>query len=196
MPGAGSRSSFGLAYDAARRRLVLYGGFGTGNFDRTETWEWDGTSWSSTATLHGCVVRGGSATLSSFSGATAAVANASVLIATGSSFIGGNGAPGGNAGTFYIPPGNGGDAIALHNGAAAYLLGCTLSPGAAGTPGTGCPPGTPGQSVGGTGTANFLPGPAATLTTNSPVRTGQVATFDVGGPAGSGAPGAPALTAA
>ncbi len=39
-----ARYSFGMAYDAARERIVLFGGFtdpGTSN----ETWTWDGTAW-------------------------------------------------------------------------------------------------------------------------------------------------------
>ena len=39
-----TRSRFGLAYDSARRRVVMYGGELLGNpFD--ETWEYDGTDW-------------------------------------------------------------------------------------------------------------------------------------------------------
>lgn len=42
----GPRGGFGMAYDSARGRTVLYGGYGAN--DRTvtgETWEWDGTRW-------------------------------------------------------------------------------------------------------------------------------------------------------
>ncbi len=39
-----SRNGVGLAYDELRDRLVLFGGYESGdNFD--ETWEWDGTAW-------------------------------------------------------------------------------------------------------------------------------------------------------
>ncbi len=39
-----ARRNFGMAYDAARRRTVLYGGWvDTG--PENDTWEWDGTSW-------------------------------------------------------------------------------------------------------------------------------------------------------
>ncbi len=37
------RSGSGLAYDAARGRLVLFGGYG--GFPLAETWEWDGAVW-------------------------------------------------------------------------------------------------------------------------------------------------------
>jgi hypothetical protein len=52
--GAGAapppRSLSGAAYDAGRKRVVLFGGFGVGHSgDYTEelgdTWEWDGQSW-------------------------------------------------------------------------------------------------------------------------------------------------------
>ena len=38
-----ARSDCGLAYDEARRRLVLFGGTGPGALG--DTWEWDGTTW-------------------------------------------------------------------------------------------------------------------------------------------------------
>jgi len=34
----------GMAYDAARQRVVLFGGYGAGVF-HGDTWEWDGTAW-------------------------------------------------------------------------------------------------------------------------------------------------------
>ncbi len=35
-----------IAYDAARQRVVLYGGFaGIGGIPRSDTWEWDGIAW-------------------------------------------------------------------------------------------------------------------------------------------------------
>src|SRR5690349_2511224 len=39
--GPSPRSNPGLAYDAVRQRVVLYGG----NNGGTELWEWDGSSW-------------------------------------------------------------------------------------------------------------------------------------------------------
>ena len=32
-----------MAYDAARQRVVLFGGFGGGHLG--DTWEWNGTNW-------------------------------------------------------------------------------------------------------------------------------------------------------
>jgi len=43
--GPTSRSSFDVAYDSARERVVLRGGLGSGAV-LADTWEWDGTSWS------------------------------------------------------------------------------------------------------------------------------------------------------
>ncbi len=40
-----SRSGFGMAYDAARDKLVVFGGFFSGGPPFDETWEWDGVSW-------------------------------------------------------------------------------------------------------------------------------------------------------
>lgn len=34
-----------MAYDAARARVVLFGGVGVDSFERDDTWEWDGTNW-------------------------------------------------------------------------------------------------------------------------------------------------------
>ncbi len=42
--GPGKRFMHAMAYDAARRRTVLYGG-GDGTKDPDDTWEWDGKSW-------------------------------------------------------------------------------------------------------------------------------------------------------
>lgn len=36
-----------IAYDEARKRLIVHGGFGAGNVARGDTWEWDGSRWSS-----------------------------------------------------------------------------------------------------------------------------------------------------
>ena len=44
-PPGSQRAEFGMAYDAVRSRVVLFGGRqGTANYS-SETWEWDGTSW-------------------------------------------------------------------------------------------------------------------------------------------------------
>jgi hypothetical protein len=39
-----ARSSHALAYDSARKRTVLFGGW-SGSTSLTDTWEWDGQSW-------------------------------------------------------------------------------------------------------------------------------------------------------
>ncbi|HTR51063.1 MAG TPA: hypothetical protein VMJ10_10185 [Kofleriaceae bacterium] len=45
------RDSHAIAYDAARQRIVMYGGWTVdGNLD--DTWEWDGTSWTEITTAH------------------------------------------------------------------------------------------------------------------------------------------------
>ena len=45
-PGPGLRRHIKLAYDAARDRLVLYGGYDDAGLDiRSDTWEWDGARW-------------------------------------------------------------------------------------------------------------------------------------------------------
>ena len=50
-PGPGLRRHIKLAYDSARDRLVLYGGFDdSGRILNSDTWEWDGQSWSRVAT--------------------------------------------------------------------------------------------------------------------------------------------------
>jgi len=50
-PGPGLRRHIKLAYDVARDRLVLYGGFDdSGRILNSDTWEWDGQSWSRVAT--------------------------------------------------------------------------------------------------------------------------------------------------
>jgi hypothetical protein len=38
------RNGHALAYDAVRNRVVLFGGFRSGQ-DFSDTWEWDGTGW-------------------------------------------------------------------------------------------------------------------------------------------------------
>lgn len=45
----GTRDHHALAYDAARGRVVLYGGNATRETLATTTWEWDGTRWSEVA---------------------------------------------------------------------------------------------------------------------------------------------------
>jgi hypothetical protein len=42
--GPSLRNGHALAYDSARNRVVLFGGFRTGQ-DFSDTWEWDGTRW-------------------------------------------------------------------------------------------------------------------------------------------------------
>ena len=39
------RQLHGMAYDAGRQRVVLFGGLGTGGVNLADTWEWDGTNW-------------------------------------------------------------------------------------------------------------------------------------------------------
>ncbi len=41
----GPISGHALAYDAARGRVVMFGGTDDGSFQRDETWEWNGRSW-------------------------------------------------------------------------------------------------------------------------------------------------------
>ena len=53
-----ARSAHALAYDAARQRMVLFGGIATTGITLTDTWEWDGATWleripSDTPTLSG-----------------------------------------------------------------------------------------------------------------------------------------------
>lgn len=45
--GPGERVHHAMAYDSRRRRVVLYGGFGSDQIEarRAETWEWDGSRW-------------------------------------------------------------------------------------------------------------------------------------------------------
>ena len=45
------RSSPAVAYNRDRGVVVLFGGFGSGGAALTDTWEWDGTSWSQRATI-------------------------------------------------------------------------------------------------------------------------------------------------
>ena len=44
-PTPGPRNGYAMAYDGARGRLVLYGGFGAGPSALEDTWEWDGARW-------------------------------------------------------------------------------------------------------------------------------------------------------
>src|SRR5688500_2216562 len=41
----GARGGHAVAYDAARRRTVLFGGAGSNGIALSDTWEWDGTRW-------------------------------------------------------------------------------------------------------------------------------------------------------
>ncbi|MBL8880431.1 MAG: immunoglobulin domain-containing protein [Phycisphaerales bacterium] len=43
--GPSPRRAFGMAYDIARDRVVLYGGFDATTTSLSDTWEWDGISW-------------------------------------------------------------------------------------------------------------------------------------------------------
>jgi hypothetical protein len=43
--GPSLRNGHAVAYDASRNRVVLFGGFRSGQ-DFSDTWEWNGTSWS------------------------------------------------------------------------------------------------------------------------------------------------------
>ncbi|HET8542665.1 MAG TPA: kelch repeat-containing protein [Anaeromyxobacter sp.] len=40
-----ARSGHGMVYDAARNRVVLYGGIDASGAKRADTWEWDGATW-------------------------------------------------------------------------------------------------------------------------------------------------------
>jgi hypothetical protein len=43
--GPGGRHHHAAAFDSARRRFVLYGGFDAANAWQTDVWEWDGRAW-------------------------------------------------------------------------------------------------------------------------------------------------------
>ena len=43
--GAGTRDHHSMAYDAARRKTVMYGGQNTNRSWAKDTWEWDGVKW-------------------------------------------------------------------------------------------------------------------------------------------------------
>jgi hypothetical protein len=45
----GVRQSMGMAYDPARGRVVMYGGFTYPDVYYTDTWVWDGVTWSCAA---------------------------------------------------------------------------------------------------------------------------------------------------
>ncbi len=47
-PTAGSREDFGMAFDASRGKVVVFGGYDRGGAQSypTSTWDWNGTSWS------------------------------------------------------------------------------------------------------------------------------------------------------
>ncbi|HZN39741.1 MAG TPA: hypothetical protein VFD82_13110 [Planctomycetota bacterium] len=48
--GPAARNRASLAYDTARQRMVLFGGYDQTAYD--DTWEWDGTTWQAIATAH------------------------------------------------------------------------------------------------------------------------------------------------
>jgi hypothetical protein len=49
VPGPGSRNVAAMAYDGARKRVVLFGGYGEDRIFRGDTWTWDGVSWKKVA---------------------------------------------------------------------------------------------------------------------------------------------------
>jgi hypothetical protein len=51
--GPSARGSPGMAYDSARKRIVLYGGFDETGDVLSDTWEWDGRAWSCAAACPG-----------------------------------------------------------------------------------------------------------------------------------------------
>jgi hypothetical protein len=53
LPGPSARGSPGMAYDSARKRIVLYGGFDETGGVLYDTWEWDGRAWSCAAACPG-----------------------------------------------------------------------------------------------------------------------------------------------
>lgn len=57
--GPSARSSCTIAYDAVRKRVVLFGGY-TGSAYLADTWEWDGQSWTQKA-IAGPAARGSAA---------------------------------------------------------------------------------------------------------------------------------------
>jgi hypothetical protein len=46
------RANMGMAYDAARGQVVLFGGFGESNPQLADTWTWDGTDWTLRTPVH------------------------------------------------------------------------------------------------------------------------------------------------
>jgi hypothetical protein len=57
-----ARSGGGMAYDATRRRTVLFGGSSTsGSFDFADTWTWNGFDWAILSPVHAPDPRGGPA---------------------------------------------------------------------------------------------------------------------------------------
>jgi hypothetical protein len=51
VPGPGDRKSAAIAYDSARDRVILFGGYNSANSGLlNDTWEWDGASWTLRAT--------------------------------------------------------------------------------------------------------------------------------------------------
>lgn len=58
----GARTMATMVYDAARQRVVLFGGFGEAGgvaIDQSDTWEWDGTTWTQRFPAHAPSPRGG-----------------------------------------------------------------------------------------------------------------------------------------
>jgi hypothetical protein len=81
--GPSPRGGHALAYDAARKRTVLYGGLGPGG-PLADTWEWDGSFWTQVADtgpsprwMHGLAYDGTRTIL--FSGATPNEPNPSIM---------------------------------------------------------------------------------------------------------------------
>lgn len=44
-----ARTNAGMVYDSARKRIVLFGGYGPGGY-KSDTWTWDGTTWTQLVT--------------------------------------------------------------------------------------------------------------------------------------------------
>lgn len=52
-----ARAYAGMAYDAARQRIVMFGGLNSSNETLADTWEWNGAAWLQLAPLHAPVAR-------------------------------------------------------------------------------------------------------------------------------------------
>ncbi|MBY0112949.1 MAG: hypothetical protein K2Y21_09015 [Phycisphaerales bacterium] len=45
------RFEHAMAFDAARDRVILFGGYAAGTIAQADAWSWDGTSWTKVATI-------------------------------------------------------------------------------------------------------------------------------------------------